>query len=76
MYYSDDTIIYLDGKWTKAKDASLTLYNQSLHYGNAVFEGIRSYETEDGALIFKAKEHFDRLHFFRREDANSTYFIQ
>jgi branched-chain amino acid aminotransferase len=63
MYYSDDTIIYLDGKWTKAKDASLTLYNQSLHYGNAVFEGIRSYETEDGALIFKAKEHFDRLHF-------------
>ena len=63
MYYSDDTILYLDGKWTKAKDASLTLYNQSLHYGNAVFEGIRSYETEDGTLIFKAKEHYDRLHF-------------
>jgi branched-chain amino acid aminotransferase len=63
MYYSDDTIVYLDGKWTKAKDASVTLYNQSLHYGNAVFEGIRSYETEDGTLIFKAKEHYDRLHF-------------
>ena len=61
MYYSENTILYLDGKWIKAKDASVTLFNQSLHYGNAVFEGIRSYATEDGTLIFKAKEHFDRL---------------
>ena len=35
MYYTEEKI-YLDGKWVKAKDASLTLYNQSLHYGNAV----------------------------------------
>lgn len=63
MYYTENTILFLDGKWVKAKDASLTLYNQSLHYGNAVFEGIRSYDTEDGTLIFKSKEHYDRLHF-------------
>ncbi|OUT72597.1 MAG: hypothetical protein CBB76_01230 [Crocinitomicaceae bacterium TMED16] len=36
MYYSENTILYLDGKWIKAKDASVTLFNQSLHYGNAV----------------------------------------
>ena len=63
MYYTEDTILYLDGKWIKAKDAGVSLYNQSLHYGNAVFEGIRSYDTEDGVLIFKAREHYDRLRF-------------
>ena len=63
MYYTEDTILYLDGKWIKAKDAGVSLYNQSLHYGNAVFEGVRSYDTEDGVLIFKAREHYDRLRF-------------
>jgi branched-chain amino acid aminotransferase len=38
------------------------LYSQSLHYGYAVFEGIRSYRTVSGATkIFKAEEHYDRL---------------
>ena len=61
MYYDENTTIFLDGKWMKAKDASTDLYAQTLHYGSGVFEGIRSYETEDGAMIFKAKEHYDRL---------------
>lgn len=47
----------------KAKDAHVGLFNQTMHYGNGVFEGIRSYKTDDGIRIFKAKEHFDRLHF-------------
>ncbi|WP_375239151.1 branched-chain amino acid transaminase [Aurantibacter sp.] len=61
MYYNENTTIYLDGKWIKAKDASMDLYSQTLHYGSGVFEGIRSYKTEDGTLVFKAKEHFERL---------------
>jgi branched-chain amino acid aminotransferase len=61
MYYNETTTIFLDGKWMKAKDASTDLYSQTLHYGAGVFEGIRSYETEDGALVFKAKEHYERL---------------
>ena len=61
MYYDENTTIFLDGKWMKAKDASTDLYAQTLHYGSGVFEGIRSYETEDGAMIFKAKEHYERL---------------
>jgi len=38
-------------------------YNENtVHYGYSVFEGIRSYKTEDGTTkIFKAKEHFDRF---------------
>lgn len=61
MYYNENTIVYLNGEWIKAKDATTSLYDQTLHYGNGVFEGIRSYQTEDGVRIFKAKEHFERL---------------
>ena len=40
----------------------MDLYSQSLHYGYAVFEGIRSYKTVSGKThIFKAVEHYERL---------------
>jgi branched-chain amino acid aminotransferase len=61
MYYNSDTIIYFNGNFVKAAEAKTDLYGQSLHYGYAVFEGIKSYKTEDGVKIFKAKEHYDRL---------------
>jgi len=32
-----------------------------LHYGMGVFEGVRAYETDKGAAIFRLKEHTDRL---------------
>ena len=63
MYYNDNTVLFLDGNWIKAKDGKTDLYSQTLHYGAGVFEGIRSYKTEDGAMVFKAKEHFERLHY-------------
>ena len=62
MYYNESTIVFLDGEFLKASDVKTGLYSQTLHYGNGVFEGIRSYNTSDGVRIFKAKEHFDRLH--------------
>lgn len=62
MYYTDDTILYLNGSFVKASEAKIDLYSQSLHYGYSVFEGIRSYKTIDGnTKIFKAEEHFKRL---------------
>jgi branched-chain amino acid aminotransferase len=63
MYLNDETIIFLDGEYVKAADSKVNLYNQTMHYGNGVFEGIRSYKTEQGTRIFKAKEHYDRLHY-------------
>ena len=60
-YFNENTTVFLNGKWLKAKEASTDLYSQTLHYGNGVFEGIRSYETEDGVRIFKAEEHYQRL---------------
>ncbi len=55
--------IWLDGKlipWDQCKVHFLT---HALHYGSAVFEGIRAYETSKGAAIFRLKEHIDRLYF-------------
>jgi len=61
MYYHSDTICFIDGKFKKLSEAGADFYSQSLHYGNGVFEGIRSYETHQGVSIFKAKEHYERL---------------
>ncbi|GAC1590536.1 MAG: branched-chain amino acid transaminase [Chitinophagaceae bacterium] len=61
-YYNENTVIYLDGAFVKAGDAKIDLYSQSMHYGYAVFEGIRSYRTVNGETkIFKEQEHFSRL---------------
>ncbi len=61
-YYNEHTILYLNGEFVKASEAKTDFYSQSLHYGYAVFEGIRSYRTASGATkIFKAEAHFDRL---------------
>ncbi|HVZ55316.1 MAG TPA: branched-chain-amino-acid transaminase [Chitinophagaceae bacterium] len=61
-YYTDQTIVYHDGDFVRAAQAMTDLYSQSMHYGYAVFEGIRAYRTRDGqARIFKAPEHFARL---------------
>ena len=61
LYYNNETIIYFNGEFVKAAEAKMDLYSQSLHYGYAVFEGIRSYPVNGGTKIFKAKEHYERL---------------
>lgn len=63
MYLNENSVVFLDGAFVKANTASVGLFNQTMHYGNGVFEGIRAYDTEDGVRIFKAKEHYDRLHY-------------
>jgi branched-chain amino acid aminotransferase len=61
MYYTKDTVLFLNGKFIKAVDAHTDLYSQTLHYGIGAFEGIRAYQTLNGTKLFKAYEHFERL---------------
>jgi branched-chain amino acid aminotransferase len=61
QYYNSETVLYLDGEFIKSEEAKIDLYSQSLHYGYAVFEGIRAYNTHNGTRIFKAKAHYKRL---------------
>lgn len=61
MYYNKNTVIFLNGDYVKANEAKTDLYAQTMHYGSGVFEGIRSYNTNEGVKIFKSKEHYERL---------------
>jgi branched-chain amino acid aminotransferase len=60
-YCNDATILYNNGEFKKAVETTADFYSQTLHYGYGVFEGIRAYKTENGAKIFKAEEHYERL---------------
>src|ERR1700759_4657541 len=62
-YFNEHTVLGRDGKLIKGAVSRMDIYSQSLHYGYSVFEGIRSYKTVAGdTRIFKAVEHFERLH--------------
>ena len=56
-----DGKIWKDGKLVDWRDANLHMLTHSLHYGMAVFEGVRAYKTNDGTAIFRLKEHTQRL---------------
>jgi branched-chain amino acid aminotransferase len=56
-----DGFIWHDGKLVPWREATTHVLTHSLHYGLAVFEGLRAYKTEDGTAIFRLKEHTDRL---------------
>jgi branched-chain amino acid aminotransferase len=61
-YYNENTVVYLNGEFVRASEAKTDLFGQSMHYGYAVFEGIRSYKTASGETrIFKENEHYKRL---------------
>ena len=49
--------IYLDGKLVDKDKAYISVFDHGLLYGDGVFEGIRTYD----GLIFRMKEHIDRL---------------
>ncbi|MFM8321987.1 MAG: branched-chain amino acid transaminase [Chloroflexota bacterium] len=53
--------IWMDGELVPFEKATVHFMNPSLHYGGAVFEGIRCYSTADGPAIFRAREHAQRL---------------
>jgi branched-chain amino acid aminotransferase len=56
-----DGVIWYDGAMVPWRDATTHVLTHSLHYGLAVFEGLRAYDTKKGAAIFRLKEHIDRL---------------
>ena len=49
--------IYINGKFYEKNEAKVSVFDHGLLYGDGVFEGIRSYNR----LVFKLKEHIDRL---------------
>ena len=53
--------IWMDGKLVEWDNAKIHILTHALHYGTAVFEGIRCYNTKNGPAIFRLEDHIKRL---------------
>jgi branched-chain amino acid aminotransferase len=58
---ADATTVWLDGVIGEGATIELHGLTHALHYGSAVFEGIRLYPTPKGPAIFRLREHIARL---------------
>lgn len=53
--------IWMDGELVEFEKATIHFLTPALHYGAAVFEGIRAYQTDKGSAVFRLYEHANRL---------------
>lgn len=53
--------IWMNGKFVNWKDANIHVLTHGLHYGIAIFEGMRCYKTPNGSAVFRMKDHYQRL---------------
>lgn len=67
--FSDHMFVaeYKDGKWGKADilpygDVNMSYAMSALHYGQAIFEGMKAYKNDKGEVsLFRAMDNFKRL---------------
>ncbi|HYY66295.1 MAG TPA: branched-chain amino acid transaminase [Nitrososphaeraceae archaeon] len=55
-------LVWFDGEFVKWEDATVPVMTHALHYGTAVFEGIRVYTAKNNLFVFRLTEHMERLH--------------
>lgn len=67
--------IWHNGKFIHWDDAKIHVLSHVIHYGSAVFEGIRCYESAQGPAIFRLRDHMQRLlhsgHIYRMDSPYS-----
>lgn len=54
--------IWFNGEMVKWEEAKVSVMSHALHYGTSVFEGIRCYDSHKGPVVFRHREHMQRLH--------------
>lgn len=52
---------WMDGEFVKWSEAKVHVLTHALHYGTAVFEGIRAYPSDSNLNVFRLKEHLERF---------------
>ena len=57
----ESKFIWMDGEMVPFEKATLHFLTPALHYGAAVFEGVRAYDTEKGPAVFRLREHIECL---------------
>lgn len=53
--------IWMDGRMVDWHDAKIHVLSHVVHYGSAVFEGIRVYDRGTDSVVFRMQDHFNRL---------------
>jgi len=53
--------IWMNGKLVAWDDARIHIGSHVIHYGSAVFEGVRCYKTPRGSAVFRLDAHTERL---------------
>jgi len=53
--------IWMNRKFVPWDEAKIHILSHVVHYGTAVFEGLRCYKTSNGSAILRLKEHTERL---------------
>lgn len=59
--FTPTATLWLDGRLVPWAQATVHVMTHALHYGSSVFEGIRSYATPHGPMLFRATPHLHRL---------------
>jgi branched-chain amino acid aminotransferase len=62
MSFDDSKWVWMNGRAIPWENATTHVSAHALHYGSGVFEGIRCYETTEGAAVFRLDAHLDRLY--------------
>lgn len=57
----ESKFIWMNGELVDFEKATVHILNPAMHYGAAVFEGIRAYNTAKGPAVFRLREHAERL---------------
>ena len=55
--------IWMNGEFLPWEKAQVHFLTHGLHYGSAVFEGIRCYEAGEYSAVFRLKDHLKRFHY-------------
>ncbi|WP_162047482.1 branched-chain-amino-acid transaminase [Vibrio taketomensis] len=53
--------IWFNGEMVPWAEANVHVLSHALHYGTSVFEGVRCYNTPKGPIVFRHREHAQRL---------------
>ena len=61
MPITEQRYVWMNGEFVEWDRANVPILTHALHYGTAVFEGIRAYKTGEGLSVFRLKEHMCRL---------------
>jgi branched-chain amino acid aminotransferase len=73
---TDERFIWKNGIIMPWEQVTTHVLTHGLHYGSAVFEGIRCYKTQAGLAIFKLKEHIDRFFYSAKQLGMKLNFTQ